>query len=255
MASTSETGHAKIPANMYSLIGIAKRYPAKYKPTNAKLAIPAIENLVTAMETAVDNVREPEKTFIKTRGNRQALFATLKPIATSAVNSLGSLDGVDASLYKQATTLLKKITGANTSKKETATEPSAEGVAATETPKKHSASQQSYVMRVNNLKALIAVLQQIPQYAPAETEISIAALTTLADDLTQITKDLGDAYTPYAKALQARDTLLYHPETGAVALSKKLKKYISSVKDISAADKAEAKAIGFKSPGKNDLFL
>lgn len=249
MPSTSETGHAKIPANLFKLITVAKRYPAKYKPANAKLGITAVETLVTTCESAVDGVGEPEKIFKNTRSNRQQLFEPVGDTATAAYNSLLSLDKVDASILKAAAAALKKIKGT------TGTKAAATDGTTAETPKKHSTSQQSFDMRIKNFKDFITSLKQVAAYTPEESNITIASLEAYASSLTDANKAVDTAYNDYSKALQLRDTLLYHPETGVVQLSKKLKSYLKSVKDISASDKQEAAAIPFKAPAKKDLFL
>lgn len=249
MPSTSETGHAKIAANLFKLNTIAKRYTAKYKPANTKLSITAVDALVTACENAVDGVNEPEKIFKGARSARQQLFEILGDTATAAYNSLNSLDNIDPAVKKAVIAMLKKIKGT------TGTKATSIDGATGETPKKHSTSQQSFDMRITNFKSLISSLKQVPAYTPEESNITIASLETYADNLLTSSKAVDTAYISYANALKQRDTLLYHPETGVVDMSKKIKSYIKSVKDISASDKQEALALLFKSPAKKDLFL
>jgi NADPH-dependent 7-cyano-7-deazaguanine reductase QueF len=110
-------------------------------------------------------------------------------------------------------------------------------------------------MRIKNFKDFITSLKQVTAYTPEESNITIASLEAYATSLTNTNKAVDTTYNDYSKALQLRDTLLYHPETGVVELSKKLKSYLKSVKDISASDKQEAAAIPFKAPAKKDLLL
>ncbi len=259
MSSKSETGHAKIPATLYTLNSIGIRNSAVYKPSNAKIKTTAIDALITDAEAKVKAVAPVAKAYNDAIDARQLLFSSLNDTATAAYNSLASADAVSAANLKAVKTLLKKINGSAARKNKPAAEETittaTAGTAVTGTEKTHSKSQQSFDMRTENFNKLLAALALIPQYAPEEAELKLTALTAYAAQLTAANKAVDDAYSPYATALKQRDTLLYHPETGITVLAGKIKKYIKSVKAISAADKKEATALLFKSPSKKNLFL
>jgi len=256
--STSEKGHAKVTANFSRLITIAKRNSKVYKPANAKLKIPALETANAQGEQLVNNVSPNEKVYSVSVGKRHVVFDTIETNATGAYSSLDSLDGVDENLKKKAFTSLKKLKGTNkaasttTAAASVAADPSG---AAAPSRKKHSVSQQSFDMKLKNFREFIDVLKLIPEYDPEEDELKIASLVALLDSATSINKKVDYDYSPYATALNLRDVFLYFKETGLVDLSKKLKSYIKSVKDISATDKEEAKGIPFSKPAARDLFF
>ncbi len=254
--STSETGHAKITANLNRLNNIAKRNSSVYKPTNAKLKTAAIDTGVATGETLVNNVSPVGKAYTLTVNKRKNIFEPVNPTATAAYNHLCSLDGVDKGIISKAGSLLKRLKGTNQKAETTTDDPDpASPTTINITKKSHSVSQQSFDMRAKNLKEFIDVLKLVPQYAPEEDELKIASLTTLANSLVAINKQVDADYSPYATALNLRDVFLYAPETGLVDTAKKMKSYIKSVSKISKTDKEEAAGIPFKKPAKKDLFL
>ncbi len=257
MSSKSETGHAKIPANLYTLNSIGTRNSAVYKPANAKIKTTAIDALITDAETKVKAVAPAAKAYNDAIDARQLLFSKLNATAAAACNNLASADGVTPASLKAVNALLKKINGTAAKKSKTAVvETTTTAGAATASPEKaHSKSQQSFDMRTENFNKLLAALALIPQYEPEEAELKLTALTAYAAQLTAANKNVDTDYSPYATALKQRDTLLYHPETGITVLAGKIKNYIKSVNAISAADKKEAAALQFKCPAKKNLFL
>ena len=261
--STSETGHAKITANLGRLNVIANRNNSIYKATNPLIKISAISAAVADGDKCIAAVSPVEKSYNLSVNKRRDIFITLSPTVTASFNFLGSLSGVDKSLNKSANTLMKKIKGTNrkADKADTSTAQTSTSLTSptTTTPaptrKKHSVSQQSHDMKIKNFREYIDVLKLIPQYDPEETEIKIATLIALVDNLKTTNEKVDADYSPYATALNQRDTILYAPETGLVAIAKMMKNYLKSLTKISATDKQEAISLEFKSPSKANLFL
>jgi hypothetical protein len=71
-----------------------------------------------------------------------------------------------------------------------------------------SSSQLSFDNRIDNLDKLINLLGSIPEYNPNETELQVASLTTLLEDLRTKNDAAIDATTPLSNARIARNNIL-----------------------------------------------
>jgi hypothetical protein len=92
-----------------------------------------------------------------------------------------------------------------------------------------SASQMSFDNRIENMDKLIQLLPSQSDYAPNETDLKVATLTTLLGDMKTKNTAVINALTPLSNARIARNTLLYATGTGLVDIAGEVKKYVKSV--------------------------
>lgn len=92
-----------------------------------------------------------------------------------------------------------------------------------------SASQLKFDSRIENLDKLIQLLKAQGSYAPNETELSIAGLTTLLDTLKSTNSAAIVAETALSNARLQRNMGLYDDVSGLVYVGKSAKIYIKSV--------------------------
>lgn len=76
---------------------------------------------------------------------------------------------------------------------------------------------------------LIKLLSSVALYAPNEAELTVAALTTVYNDLKIKNSDIITASTPSNNARISRNDILYKENTGLVDIAFDTKSYIKSL--------------------------
>jgi hypothetical protein len=87
----------------------------------------------------------------------------------------------------------------------------------------------SYDSRLNNFDKLIKLLSSVALYVPNEKELTVAALTTMYNDLKIKNSDVITASTPLSNARIIRNEILYKENTGLVDIALDTKSYIKSL--------------------------
>ena len=142
-------------------------------------------------------------------------------------------------------TLVRKIQGTRAKAKKTEEAKATEKLNGTET-KEISSSQLSYDSRIENLDKLIKLLSSIPQYAPNEADLKVAALTTLLNDLKAKNAAVIAATTPLSNARIARNDILYKENTGLIDIALDSKTYIKSLYGASSPQYKQVSKLEFK---------
>lgn len=227
MASTSETGHAKNVANFDDLISFVKGYGTAYNPTKASLSLPELQSLSIHAKEAIAAVNASLPAYSNAVAAREVAFAPLNKLITRVINALIATD-TSEQVDDSARTLVRKIQGRRASAKMTEEEKktlAAEGKEATEI----STSQMSYDSRLDNLDKLIKLLTSVALYRPNEGELTVAALTTVYEDLKIKNSDVVTASTPLSSVRISRNAILYKQNTGLVDIALDTKSYIKSL--------------------------
>ncbi len=238
MSSVSETGHAKNIANLQELIAFATGYGATYNPTKTALKLPQLNALVSASQTSLADVIAKNTTYNNNVNDRQIAFSNLKPLATRLINALQTTDATTEKIA-DAKSFNKKIQGTRSKASTTPTDPN------TPTPITISTSQQSYDQQIQHLAGIISVLQSETSYAPNEIDLKIVTLTAKQTDLSTKNIAVATAHVNASNARISRDTNLYAPTTGILAIAAEVKKYIKSVYGASSPQFAQVKGIDF----------
>lgn len=264
MASTSEVGHAKNIANFKELVTYCTGLGTSYAPTNAAIALTALNSAVTNADTLEDSVDTAEELYKSAIGVKQDEFKPLKKFATRLVNAYIAVNPGKAKIAN-AKSINAKIqgvklknpktptptggtggtgTGTGTGSSGTGTGPSStEKTVGTviDTPKDISASQQSYDQMVEHFSKLIVLLAADPLFIPAETALQVASLNAKLLALKTSLSNFVIAYTQITNARIARNHALYDTNTGICDLAQTTKSY---VKSVFGASSEEYKAIG-----------
>jgi len=232
MANLSETGHAKNVANFEKLIASVSGLGAAYNPSRESIRLSALNDLLGNAKAVINNVNLAESVYKNAVSAREGAFEPLSKLITRVGNSLKA--SASSSLTDdQAITLIRKLQGRRASPKMTIEEKKA-AEAEGQSVKESSSSQMSFESRLNHFDKLIKLLASVSEYAPNETELSVASLTALYNDLRQKNLDVINASVPLATARIARDQALYKPLTGIVDISVDMKMYVKSVFGASA---------------------
>lgn len=227
MAPTTETGHAKNVANFEDLISFCTGYGPAYNPSKASIKLPALNTQFTSAKnslTTINTLLPPSTNAINAR---EIVFKPLSKLITRIVNAVAS-SNVPKQVIADVKTIARKLQGKRGSDK-LPTVIDDPNTPEDESQKSISASQMSFDNRIENMDKLIQLLTSQSGYAPNETDLKVATLTTLLADMR--TKNTGaiNALTPLSNARIARNTILYAAGTGLVDTAGEVKKYVKSV--------------------------
>ena len=188
MSNVSETGHAKNVANFEKLVVNVSGLGAAYNPSRGSIQLSALNDLLGNAKAVISNLNQAESVNKNAISAREVAFEPLSKLITRVGNSLKA-SGSSSSTDDQATTLIRKLQGRRATPKMSDEEKKA-AEAEGKTVKESSSSQMSFDNRLDNFDKLIKLLTTVPEYAPNETELSVAGLTTLYNDLSSKTSML-----------------------------------------------------------------
>jgi hypothetical protein len=249
--SKSETGHAKNVANFQDLKSFCISYGPTYNPSNPAITVPSLNTKYTDGINALKGVDDLIPAWINAIDDREIIFNPLSKLITRVYNSL-SASGASQQFIEDALTIVRKIQGrrakAIPKPSDIINDP---GKTPEEIHNYISSSQTSMDNRIENFYKLIQLLISQSLYAPNETELQTASLTTLLTNMQNSNTDVIDTYAPLSNARIARDKVLYHPETGLVHIALEVKKYVKSVFGAQSAQYLQVSKIKFK--GGTDL--
>ncbi|MDP3682727.1 MAG: hypothetical protein Q8S01_02235 [Ignavibacteria bacterium] len=246
--ANSETGHAKNVANFEALISFCTGYGASYNPSKSSIKLPTLTTLLTAANDKMSEVKTAESAWSDAVGAREILFKPLSKLTTRVLNALASSD-VPASSVDNAKTIANKIQGKRATPKNSPP-PIDPAVPKEETPQNISASQMGFDNRIDNLDKLIKLLIAQPGYAPNETVLTTASLTTLLADMRAANTAAIGTNTVLSNARIERDKVLYKPETGLVDIVDDVKKYVKSLFGASTPQYKQISGLKFTRPRK-----
>ena len=241
MSKTYESGHAINVANFEDLISFCTGYGAAFKPSNAAISLAALGTRHTACKGVMAAVNAAIPANTNAINNREIVFAPLTKLVTRIPYAVAASDA-STQVVDDVKTIIRKLQGkrATPKKQDDPATPENESEAS------HSASQMSFDNRIENMDKLIQLLTSITGYAPNEIELTVAELTKLLGRMKTANSTAINAYTPVSNARILRNTELYHPETGLVAIANKVKTYIKSAFGLSSPQYKQVSKLKFK---------
>lgn len=236
MPTNADSGHEINVSNFRSLILSCTYFGATYNPVLAAIKVPAMNTLASEAEAALNDLRIALGVYTTKVAGRETAFEPLNALITRVVNAF-EVSGASPALIEAVRSLGQQVKGKRVNPAPTP-EPSAKNIAAV---------QGSYVARANALADLIALLEaNATIYNPSETALKTATLTTLMLALKSENSDVENAIKALELARAARNEVLYHPETGVVAVALLAKKYVRSVYGATSPEAKQVGAIRFK---------
>lgn len=236
MASTTETGHANNIANFKLLIDNCAAFGTDYQPSNPDLKIGSMTTLWTDGSTAHKTLTDALINAKTPIAARKTLYAPVDKLVTKTLNNYESTKA-DKQLKKNAKTIADRIRGFDKVKKD-------------ENPNDVSVSHRSYVQKQEYFGQLISLYKSDANYAPNETELQVATLQTLSDNMKKANDDIGTIIAPLENTLIKRDKALYSADTGMVDVAQAAKDYVQSVYGASAPQSKNVRKIKFTRPKK-----
>ena len=249
MPSTSETGHAKNVANFETMISFCTGYGTQYNPAKATITLAALGIKDTASSGALANVSGLLPPWQNGVDAREIIFDPFSKLVTKILNAVEASD-VTPQFIKDVKTLTRKLTGKRATKAIVPVVPPViPPVVPTE--KSISASQMSFDQRIENFGKLIDLLISNSAYAPNETEVKTATLSTLRGTMVTSNTTVKNAYTPLSNSRIKRDVILYDAINGLVKCASDVKKYIKSVFGGTSNQYKQVSKLKFTTPKKH----
>jgi hypothetical protein len=227
MKNFKETGHTKNLANFEKLVSFVSAYGTEYKPTKTSISPEALQTLLSESRRALSDVNLAFPAYSNAVAARDVAFKPLNKLATRVINALRAVD-TSQQVDDNVRTLTRRIQGVRakprmSEEKKTALE--AEGKIIVE----HSATQNGFDNRLENLDRLIKLLSSIPLYNPNENDLKVENLTVLHQDLTAKNTAVIAAYVPLSNVRITRNIYFYKPDTGLVDTAIAVKAYVKSI--------------------------
>jgi hypothetical protein len=227
MTTTHETGHAKNAANFDQLIAFVTGYDTAYNPSKSSIQLPALQSLSTKAKNSLGVVNATLPAYSNAVAAREVAFMPLNKLATRLLNSLIATD-TSTQVNDNAKSLVRKIQGTRAIPKKTEEEKAALA-AEGKSSKEISSSQMSFDNRLNTFALLIQLLSSNPLYTPNETELKVATLEIMYDDLNHKNAAVITATIPLSNARIARNEIFYNGNDSLVDTAANAKAYIKSV--------------------------
>jgi hypothetical protein len=224
MSSQIESGINTYIGNFRLLITICKGFGQSYNPQNPALQTAAMETQLAAVQASVNNVDTLMPAWLTAVGIRQDKFNPLIPLATRIQATAIVLD-LPAPIVTRIKEVVRKLRGARAHRLTEKDLTDANGE-----PVKHtSVSQTSFNEKIEHFNQLIDLVASQPAYAPSETDLSVASMTELLNEMRTSNDAVMAAIVPLTAARQERDELLYAPKTGMIDTALLVKEYVKAV--------------------------
>jgi hypothetical protein len=219
----SATGHAKNVANYETVTIILSGLGAVYNPNQPLILPAALQTRLAAAKTALAAVDTAESIKKIAVNERAAEFEDLDKLAVN-IKRTAEVDVNDAAFTADLATIIRKFRGERAGDApvdDPATPNVDESLAA------HSVSARGYDNFVSYFADLIALLKTQPAYNPNETEMQIETLEDKLAALTAKNNAAKVAAAALGNSIDARDEVLYNPDTGVLKLVKLIKTQLS----------------------------
>jgi hypothetical protein len=227
MASKSEAGLKINVANLETLISYCNGYGARYNPVNPSLHLTAMNTMLKNAQTELEKVNYALSLRNTAITARHYAFEPLTAIVTKVVYAAKAA-GLQAMAVGEIEAIARKLKGTRKTAKLVAT--AGKPLTPEEEARKYiSASQLQFDSRIENLDKLIQLLKAQSLYSPNESELSVAGLTTLLDNMKSTNSAAIVAETALSNARLQRNMVLYDDVSGLVYVGKSAKIYIKSV--------------------------
>lgn len=257
-----DSGHDKNIALIDEMIEKVIGFGASYNPGMNDLKVAGLQTLKTALHTAQANVDSTRGLMTDAINDRQYIFEEMRRRATRIVGEAIAC-GADEKLIADMRSVMRKLMGKRKEKIEEeapatpATPPEEESVKAPESDPasklKKSASQTSFDMRVEHLRRLKALVEQVAGYTSNEADLTLAAIATFCTTAETATKTVNTTKSNYENARYTRDKLLYRKPTGALYVADRVKNYVKALYGARSQQYISVKRIPFKKVDYNGL--
>jgi len=234
MNTNLSSGHGSNVTNLQLLITDVTGYGNRYDPSNANIKLAALQATQTLGFNAVNAVDIAQPINTKAKAARDTGFKALGKLSTRINNAFIAVEtDKTARAHVRSYTLLLQSGRVNPKDPTPAPQEPIPAVqeqaAAPKVATDNASHKMNFENRLDSLSKLIQFLAIYPAYAPNETDLSIAGLSALYEDLKTKNQAANNSEIPLTNARIARGNALYTPVTGLVYVGQDTKSYIKSV--------------------------
>ncbi|MET0751852.1 MAG: hypothetical protein ABWZ66_00640 [Pyrinomonadaceae bacterium] len=240
-----ETGHEKNVKNFETVIIILVSLGVIYSPSQALILLPALQAKLLEAKDAIAAVDAKEAEKSVAVDEQQEEFLDLDKYAVN-IKRTAEVEINDAAFTKDLQSIVNKFRSPG-KRSRTNTSGSAEDEDGNgDTRGGRSTSQRSYDMQINHLAAIIALLKtKAGAYKTNDAEYTIAAIETRLAALEAKNNAGKNAGIALGLAQDARDEILYNPDTGVLKLVRLIKLQLARKPGKQSAAYQQINALNF----------
>jgi hypothetical protein len=221
------SGDGSNVTNLQLLINDVMGFGNRYDPSNVNIKLAALQATQTLGLNAVYAVDIAQPIDTKAKAARDTGFKDLGKLSTRVRNAFNAVEA-DKTARAHVRSLVLLIQSGRVNPKDPASA-AKDQAAEPKVTADNASHKMNFENRLDNLFKLIQFLTIYPAYAPNETDLSIAGLSALYNDLKAKNQAANDSEIPLKNARIARGSALYTPVTGLVYVGQDTKSYIKSV--------------------------
>ncbi len=245
MVKSSESGHYKVVTNFDELISVVLGYGTTYDPSKSALTVQEIQALATRAKNSINAVDQLLPPYSSAVAEREAAFDQLGTYTTRILNALRASDA-PTQIVDTIKSIVRKIQGTRATPYKTEEEKKSLAAKGVEVKKEISSSQMSFDGRLENFNKMVIAVESIPEYAPNEADLQVAAIRNYYTRLAGLNAAVINAYVALSNARLARNEVLYSPKTGLVDIALDVKAYVKSIFGASSPLFKQISKIEFK---------
>lgn len=218
MASKFETGHFKNLSNFSTLLTYLATQPT-YAPDAAELTLPQLQNFLTDMEDATNQLITDAQATQQLINDRQQTFEQARKLAKRIMLYLEA-NSTDDEAIKDVRTHYNEMQSKKVTKVQTVNEDGSTS------EKTYSSNRLSYTSMAEHFQNMVERLKTVPGYAPSDNAIKIDTLEDLSAALHTANNSIATSFVTVTNTRNHRDQLMYSKNTGLVDLAFRIKNYL-----------------------------
>jgi hypothetical protein len=236
------TGRAKNVANFETVTIILLSLGAVYNPSQPLIILSALQAKLTAAQNALAAVDTAQAADKVAANERFAEFEDLEKLAVN-IKREAEVAVNDEAFTGDLQSIVRKFYGGRAGEAP-ADDPATPDI--DESLNKHSVSSRGYDNLVSYFADLIALVKTQTAYDPNDQDFTVAALETKLASLQAKNNAAKATEIALGNALDARDEILYHPETGIIKLVKLIKTHLARKPGKQSAAYQQINALEFR---------
>jgi hypothetical protein len=218
------------------LIEVVKVFGERYAPPNARLTLPALQQLADAANGGIAQVDRLMPDAIIAVGRRHEAFARLPSLSTR-IGGLARVCDIKPAALAQIEELVRKIHGKRHHRVKPA-DGDGEG--------HFAASHRTFTDQIEHLMQLIELVEAQPGYLPSVADLTPPALRLYAGELASYNRMAFTAESALATVRRERNEVLYAPVTGMIDTALAVKEYVKGVFGAASPEFKEVNHIHFQ---------
>jgi len=239
-----ETGHNKNVANFEATIIILTGLGAVYNPGQALILLAALQDKLEGAKAVLDELDTAQADKTIKVDAAQAEFKDLDKYVVN-IKRTAEVEINDAALTRDLQSLVNKFTSQGSRAAAVAGRSSPPNIEAAP-PRGRSTSQRSRDNQIAHLADIVALLKTRSDFNPNDAEFKISSIEAKIASLTAKNNALKTAEAVLGNLQDARNYVLYDPETGVLKLSKLIKTQLARKPGKESAAYQQVNALEFR---------